>query len=115
MPGERAKAIEGPVYSGVGQRVPSEQVRAARLTLPEVLASQILGRCKRSLLERSTAGDCQMDAMDSFVDGRPHERTCAICLDLSQNLAKVRVKGSNPVVRSNFRCPLRRRGASVLW
>ena len=42
-----------------------------------------------------------MDAVDVFLDGRPRQRPRVLCLDVSQNLAKVRVAGSNPVVRSH--------------
>jgi hypothetical protein len=35
-----------------------------------------------------------------FVDARPRRRTRAACLDVSPLLAKVRVAGPNPVVRS---------------
>jgi len=41
-----------------------------------------------------------MDAVDDFVVGRRRERTGVVPLDVSQHLAKVRVAGSNPVVRS---------------
>ena len=39
--------------------------------------------------------------MDYLVDRRPRQRTQGFYQDVSQNLAKVRVAGSNPVVRSN--------------
>ena len=41
-----------------------------------------------------------MDAVDDFVDGRPRGSVGIVSLDVSQHFAKVRVAGSNPVVRS---------------
>ena len=43
-----------------------------------------------------------MDAMDDFVDGRLRGSIGVVPLDVSQHLAKVRVAGSNPVVRSKI-------------
>jgi hypothetical protein len=44
--------------------------------------------------------DHQTDAMDDFVDRRPRDGPQVFWLDISQQPAKVRVAGSNPVVRS---------------
>jgi len=43
-----------------------------------------------------------MDAVDDFVDRRPRDRTQDFQLDVSWHLAKVRVAGSNLVVRSRW-------------
>jgi hypothetical protein len=43
-----------------------------------------------------------MDTMDEVSDGTAREQFTGLYLDLSRNLAKVRVAGSNPVVRSKI-------------
>jgi hypothetical protein len=53
------------------------------------------------VVARATTGPYQMDTMDDVPDATARERFIGIYLDFLPHLAKVRVAGSNPVVRSN--------------
>ena len=55
------------------------------------------------MVERSTTGAYWVGWVDGFVDGSAPGRTRPYYLDVFHNLAKVRVAGSNPVVRSKKR------------
>ena len=52
------------------------------------------------VVEHDTTGPNQMDPMDELPDGSTRQRFIAIYLDFLYHLAKVRVAGSSPVVRS---------------
>jgi hypothetical protein len=54
------------------------------------------------LVDRSTTSRHGMDLMDSFANGGPGQRSRAVSLDGCSYLAKVRVAGSSPVVRSGW-------------
>ena len=55
------------------------------------------------VVAHATTGPYQMDLMDEVPNGTALERFIGIYLDFYPNLAKVRVAGSNPVVRSKDR------------
>jgi len=53
-----------------------------------------------AVVAHDTTGPNWMDAMDESPDRSARQRLIGIYLDFSYHLAKVRVAGSNPVVRS---------------
>jgi hypothetical protein len=53
-----------------------------------------------AVVAHATTGPNEMDIMDEVPNGTARERFIGIYLDVSCHLAKVRVAGSNPVVRS---------------
>ena len=56
------------------------------------------------VVERSTTARTEHHAVDIRSDGAARERTCCNGVDADQQVAKVRVAGSNPVVRSSVIC-----------
>jgi len=55
------------------------------------------------VVARATTGRYQMDRIHDVRDATARNGFIGIYLDVSHNLAKVRVAGSNPVVRSRER------------
>lgn len=64
------------------------------------LAKRFLPRWLPAVVAHATTGRNQMDLMDESSDGSARRRFIGIYLDFLYHLAKARVVGSNPVVRS---------------